>query len=354
MSDAQKGQQGESGAAEGVNTVAVLLVVFAILLFFYLIHFVLLPFVVAGVSALVLTPVVDWAARRTRAPRTAVALTLFFVLAGLVGFAGYKIVPALVEEAMGVIGHLQSIIQRLLQDLLGKGRVDVFGNSLSASGLAATIENSAKKFLERNGSVVLLLEAAFGGLFGFFLALTLFAYFLVGGASLVRGFMGLFPPSWRPALARILGRLHPILFRYFAGIAVVVVYASCAAYLGLGIFLKLQHAGLLAGLTGLLEILPVIGPWMSGIIAGFAAVEQAKSAWSIVAYIIYAVALRLSIDELMAPLVLSRAGRVHPTLIIFCFLAGGLLYGIPGVILAIPAALTVKVVLATVYEAPNS
>ena len=51
---------------------------------------------------------------------------------------------------------------------------------------------------------------------------------------------------------------------------------------------------------------------------------------------------------------LSRAGRVHPTLIIFCFLAGGLHYGIPGVILAIPTALTVKVVLATVYQAPNS
>jgi predicted PurR-regulated permease PerM len=40
---------------------------------------------------------------------------------------------------------------------------------------------------------------------------------------------------------------------------------------------------------------------------------------------------------------------VHPVLIIFCFLAGAVLLGIPGVILAVPVALTVKATLATLY-----
>ena len=60
-------------------------------------------------------------------------------------------------------------------------------------------------------------------------------------------------------------------------------------------------------------------------------------------------ALRLSIDQLVGPLVLGNAARVHPTLVIFCFLAGGALFGIVGVILAVPVALTVKVTLATIY-----
>ena len=43
------------------------------------------------------------------------------------------------------------------------------------------------------------------------------------------------------------------------------------------------------------------------------------------------------------------AAHVHPVLIIFCFLAGGIILGIPGVILAVPVALVVKSTLATLY-----
>ena len=132
----------------------------------------------------------------------------------------------------------------------------------------------------------------------------------------------------------------------------VIVYAGCAAYIGLGLFLRLRHAAFLAALTGLLEVLPVVGPALSAVIAGLVAIQEAKSVWSIVAYVIYASALRLSIDQLVGPLVLGNAARVHPTLVIFCFLAGGALFGIVGVILAVPFALTVKVALATIYGEP--
>ena len=99
----------------------------------------------------------------------------------------------------------------------------------------------------------------------------------------------------------------------------------------------------------------MIGPAASAVIAGLVAIQEAKSIWSILAYVIYASALRLSIDQLVGPLVLGNAGRIHPALVIFCFLAGGVLFGVAGVILAVPAALTVKVVLATIYdEAPES
>jgi predicted PurR-regulated permease PerM len=51
--------------------------------------------------------------------------------------------------------------------------------------------------------------------------------------------------------------------------------------------------------------------------------------------------------------VLGSAANVHPVLIIFCFLTGAALLGIPGVILAVPAALTVKATLATLYGDDN-
>jgi predicted PurR-regulated permease PerM len=59
--------------------------------------------------------------------------------------------------------------------------------------------------------------------------------------------------------------------------------------------------------------------------------------------------LRLSIDQMVGPIVLGRAAHVHPVLIIFCFLAGGVLFGIPGLIIAVPVALLIRSTLATLY-----
>jgi len=123
-----------------------------------------------------------------------------------------------------------------------------------------------------------------------------------------------------------------------------------AAYIGLGLVLKIQHAAFLALVTGLLELIPFVGPGASAVIAGLVAVQQASSAWNIIAYIIYATALRISIDQFFGPLVLGRAAYVPPVLVIFCFLAGGLLFGIVGVILSVPVALCVKALLREIYQ----
>ena len=351
MSAAQD-PNGERDAAVSVNTVAVLLIVFAILLLFYLIHAVLLPFVLAGGGAFVLTPLVDWLSRTTRASRTAVAMLVFLALAGLIALAGYLVLPSLFREAVRIAADLQTIIEQPLERALGSGKIQLLGRPTSASEIASSVVASVRRNLEPSSAIGWVLGSAFGATFGFFVTLTLLAYFLLSGRQVVTGLLWLFPPGWRPQCAQVMIRVRPLLFRYFAGVAGVVLYASIAAYLGLGLFLKLKHAGILAALTGFLEILPVIGPLSSAVIAGLAALQQAESLWSIIAYAIYATLLRLSIDQLVGPVVLGGAGRIHPTLVIFCFLAGGILFGIAGVILAVPAALTVRVALATIYREP--
>jgi predicted PurR-regulated permease PerM len=157
------------------------------------------------------------------------------------------------------------------------------------------------------------------------------------------------PPTRRTLVTRIGTQLDPVLKRYFLGILAIVIYAVIAAYIGLGLILGIDHAFLLALLTGLLETIPIIGSTAAAIIAGLVSLHTATGLGSILAFALYAVLLRLSIDQIVAPLVLGSAAHVHPVLIIFCFLAGAVLLGIPGVILAVPAALTIKATLATLY-----
>ncbi|HLK25205.1 MAG TPA: AI-2E family transporter [Caulobacteraceae bacterium] len=319
-----------------------------VVIFLYMVRQILLPFVAAGMAAIVFTPLVTWGARRSGLPRALCAVVVFLVLAGLGAAVGSLIGPPIARRVGGVIADLPRIVQSLVGGLLGGRTIEVAGQPLGAQQLSAAILQQLGGMAQPSG----LASTAGAGVAGatyFILSWVLLCYFLISGPRLAAGLAWMAPPPHRALASEIWRRLERVLRRYFIGIGLVVVYASIAAYLGLGFALRLHDALLLAVMTGLLEIVPVAGPITSAVIAGVAAVGEAKSGTAILAYLAYAILLRLSIDQFVGPLVLGRAARLHPTLVIFCFLAGALLFGITGVIMAVPVALAVKVTLATLY-----
>jgi predicted PurR-regulated permease PerM len=316
-----------------------------IALFVYLIRFILLPFVIAGIVAYICTPLVDRLAARTRLPRPLLAVLSFVILIGLAAFAVAIAGHRLVAEASGAVTDLQGMLDRL-----SDGQpVTIFGYTIDVAALARVATARIHDLLGGPDLLVLATGYGFAALMGTFLTVVLLCYFLVSGRSVARGLLWMVPPTRRPLVVQIGTRLDPALKRYFLGILVIVIYAAIAAYIGLGVILHIDHAFLLALLTGILETVPIIGSTAAAVIAGLVSLHTATGLGSILAFALYAVLLRLSIDQIVAPLVLGSAAHVHPVLIIFCFLAGAVLLGIPGVILAVPVALAVKATLATLY-----
>jgi predicted PurR-regulated permease PerM len=323
----------------------VVLAVAAMALFAYLIRFILLPFVVAGIIAYICTPLLDRLAARTRLPRPLLAFLLFLLLIGLAAFTVAIAGQRLVAEAGGAVTDLQGMIDRL-----SSGQpMSVFGHTVDVAALARIATARLHDFFGQPDLPLLAVGYGFATLMGTFLTVVLLCYFLVSGKSVARGLLWMVPPTRRPLIIQIGTRLDPVLKRYFLGILAIVIYAVIAAYIGLGVILHIDHAFLLALLTGMLETIPIIGSTAAAVIAGLVSLHTATGLGSILAFALYAVLLRLSIDQIVAPLVLGNAAHVHPVLIIFCFLAGAVLLGIPGVILAVPVALTVRATLATLY-----
>jgi predicted PurR-regulated permease PerM len=297
--------------------------------------------VVAGVTAYVCAPLVERLRSRTHMPRWLAALTVLAGLmtaAGLIAFLG---LPPLLRQAQSVTGDLHGAVRNFLQALLG--------SSVDPERLAELTVGEVQRAM--TGTQLLSL-AGWGAAaaFGFMLVWVLMGYFLIDSPAIAAGLLWLAPPRARPQVEHIWRELDPLLRRYFLGVVGVVSYATAAAYLGLGLILGLHHALVLALLTGVLEIVPVVGPLAAAVIAGLVAVQQAASAWDIWAYVGYAVALRLSIDQLVGPLVLGKAARVHPVVVILGFLVGGALFGMVGMILAVPFALLIKVTLSVLYR----
>jgi len=342
------------GRVERFSNLTTITLVVGLVVFLYFVKDILLPFVVAAIVAFVATPLVDWLAARTRVPRWVYALGVLFAIMALGALLGLLGAPPLLRELQRVLGDLQGTVTTFVRVLVGNRRLDLMGQQLDAAGVGAMIAHEAQSWMAGNGRVLEVVAVGVAGFFGGILTLVLLGYFLLDAHRIGRGLAWLIPPSYRPFTSRVGRDLEPILRRYFIGVGLVVLYASTAAYIGLGLVLKIQHAVFLALITGLLELIPFVGPAASAVIAGLVAVQQATSGWNIAAYCIYATALRISIDQFFGPLVLGRAAYVPPVLVIFCFLAGGLLFGIVGVMLSVPVALSIKVLLQVIYEEPQA
>ncbi len=333
----------ENRASEITSFVLILILVGMVL---HELRWVLLPFVIAALFAYLCTPLVDWLARRTGKARALCAVGVFLVFVCLALAVGMLGVPPLIRELERLITDVHGIFSSLAQSALDDKFITLFGKQVNAPQIADLATQAVRDYIGKADRVAELSGAAFAGVFSIFLMLVLLFYLLLSGPQIMQGLLWLAPPEKRPLIRDIWRHLGPVLWRYFIGVLIVVAYATVAAYIGLGLVLGLNHAIFLAVMTGVLELIPVVGPGASALIAGLVAVRHATGLGPILAYAVYAAALRLSIDQLLGPLVLGVAAELHPVLIIFCFLAGGALFGIPGIILAAPMALAVKISLA--------
>jgi len=80
------------------------------------------------------------------------------------------------------------------------------------------------------------------------------------------------------------------------------------------------------------------------------AVAHGGSPWTLVGFGVFCFGLRFGIDQVVGPVVLGRAVKLPPVVVIFAFLAGGAVLGALGVIIAIPTVAIGKLALDDFYE----
>ena len=345
----KQGRYGAGPRLDAGEARAVILAAAALAIFLYFIKLILLPFILPAILAYICTPAIDWLSRRTRWPRLVFAIGFFLVILGIGILFGVFAAGRVADEARSLAFDLQGTLQKLVGDATGNHPVQIFGHIVDPQQIVKLVLDRLADWIGKTDQLAMFASVGLALIAGFFLCVVLLFYFLASGESIARGLLWIVPPHRRGLVRRIWARLDPVLTRYFVGMIVVVIYATSASYVGLGFFLDIHHAVLLALLTGVLETVPFIGPMAAAILAGLVSLQTATGFMSILDYALYATALRLSIDQLIGPIVLGAAARLHPVLIIFCFLAGGVVFGIPGVILAVPVALLIKSTLATLY-----
>jgi predicted PurR-regulated permease PerM len=175
-------------------------------------------------------------------------------------------------------------------------------------------------------------------LFSLILIVVISIYMLLDMPRLERSIDTRFPPHGGPPLTQ---EIESALWGYVKGQAILSTVIGSSAGVGMwilgetGLVEGAQEYALLFGLfTAFIEVIPYIGPWLSAVPPVIYAlfVDPVGVVWvGLLFLFIYQVE-----GHIVVPNVMASALRLHPLLVIFGLLAGGELYGIAGVLVALP------------------
>jgi predicted PurR-regulated permease PerM len=107
---------------------------------------------------------------------------------------------------------------------------------------------------------------------------------------------------------------------------------------------RLPYALTIGIATGVLEVIPLLGPLLAGALACSVAISRGGAqlaAWIALTYFV----LRQLEDQIVMPLVVGRAVHLIPIVTLFAVLCGERIAGPLGMILAIPLAAAIKILL---------
>ncbi len=255
-------------------------------------------------------------------------LMVFIVGIGIIVTAVYFLVPTLVTQVGAFISQFNDVISKFFGISIPHSAIKTLSENVSqilqsiTSGGVSGVGGTISKFLQN----VLYVAAAF--VIGFYLSVE-----KDGPERLMRAIL---PDTYEGAVLTVFGRFARKIRRWLATQIGLSLFIGTMVALGMWI-LHVPYALTLGLLAALFELLPVIGPLLSGTVAFFIAVSQSPLLGLYV--VIFFVVLQELEAHVVIPLVMGRTMRVHPVMVLISLLAGAKVAGTAGVLLAVPLAL---------------
>ena len=327
-----------------IAVVVVALVVVAAVLFAARIPKTITIFLIAAFVAFGAHPLVKQLEERM--PRAAAIAVVYAGLLGALVVLALVIVPISYAQVLLLIGHAPQYVSAS-QDAVSNAERTLRGLLGNRVALPSYREVQA----EMGNRVAAFMAAAVAGLGTIIVgavtalilgtsALILSVFFLLQGREVRQGILTFVPPSRRAGVGALLQELTEVFGHFVAGQALLCAIVGAAVW----ILLFPSHfafALLVAVICALGYAIPFVGMIVAQIIGALLAAPQGTGMVIYVSVAIFVVA-RVA-DNLLVPRIMSQSVGVSPIAVMFAVFAGGELFGLPGLILGIPAAALLKV-----------
>jgi len=314
---------------------------------------VLFLFLTSAVIAFLLNPLVR-DLQRMRLPRGLAVALVFLLFAAAVTFVALALGSVVVDQTRAATQRIDDYVT--VSDSAGRSGaeqdIDRLQAWLDTHGLERIqIQKQATDWVDNLGAgeisgytqdaISFAQGAAFSivvTLFNLVLIVVIAIYMLLDMQRLENLIDRRFPPGDSLPLTL---RIEKALAGYVRGQLILSTVIGLSAGVGMwvlgttGLVPGAERYALLFGVwTAVIEVIPYIGPWLSAIPPMiYALVVHPVSALWVLALFVFIYQVE---GHIVVPNVMANALRLHPLLVIFGLLAGGELYGIAGVLMALP------------------
>lgn len=149
------------------------------------------------------------------------------------------------------------------------------------------------------------------------------------------------PKSWREDFLFLWGEIDRVLMKFIRGNLLVAFLVGVLTSMGL-IIIQLEFAVLLGLIAGLADLIPYFGPVIGAIPALVVALLDSPK--KVIYVLIVMVGVQQIENSILSPKILGDSVGLHPVIVVFVLLAGGHLYGIIGLLVAVPVAAIAKII----------
>ncbi len=310
------------------------------------------PVLLAGVLFYILHPFVSLLERKGVSRIVSIA-SIYIIVLGLFVFLAVTVIPIIKDQVNALIDNLPYFGHEIERAARKFGESNVIGRMQESLNIdfANIVKDSTMNFTKSLSSVT-------GNVTGFLSTITevvltfvmvpfILFYLLKDGEQLPNHFLKFISEQRQPAAKRILDDMHYAISSYIRGQIIVSLFIGIMLLIGY-LIIGIKYAVLLAILAMIVNIVPYVGPIIAITPALIIAFIDSPS--MVLKVIIVMMIVQLAEGKFISPQVMGKKLDIHPITIIFIILTAGNLFGIMGIILAIPGYAILKVLVTHGYR----
>ena len=318
------------------------------------INTILIPFVMGGFLYYITNPLVTLLEKRLKINRIFGILITLFLLFGLVTIGVIYLLPILINQLSSLINstqnlywEIQSFVNQLSKNPLFKSlniQSTIQQLNLSYVDILQNILNSVTNSL---GSVV---SAVINTLMILIMTPIFLVYFLMDGHKLLPMLERTVLKHDKLNISTLLTNLNATVARYISGISIDALLIGTLAYIGYSV-IGLKYALVFAIFSALANLIPYVGPSIGLIpmLITYFFTDPHK----MLEALIYMLIIQQIDGNILYPRIVGSVMKVHPITIMVLLLLSSNIYGIMGMIVAIPTYSILKEIvkfLANLYD----
>lgn len=318
---------------------ALLLVIY----FLFLVRVILPPFILALILTYLLNPFVTHIESKGFNRSFSILIVYASVLTGvsLVALYAFPVIAKEIENFSRMIPSLTIQLQQTITGFYENYQRIQIPDSLRQV-IDETINNIEQVLISSLDNLADRMLGLFSGLVIILLAPILSFYILKDKNSINERIMGLFPISLRKEVSYLWKDVDRVLTKFIRGHLFIALLVGIMTAIGLTV-VDLRFAILLGIVAGIFDLIPYFGPVIGAIPAILIAILDSKIK---VLYVLLLMVVVQQIESnILSPKILGESVGLHPLTVIFVVFAGGHLFGLLGLLMAVPITAVGRIII---------